>query len=103
MLRVLESAVDDDVGLADQLGKWAYTAVMLNHHAPRLTRLAIAQAHVMAIKHFFEHLMIGELDADGDIAKTGCLECIERTAHARAKDEDAVLALVAGQSIDAFD
>src|SRR3546814_10030706 len=88
MLRVLESAVDDDVGLADQLGKWAFTAVMLNHHDPRLTRLAIAQAHVMAIQHFFAHLMIGALDADGDIAKTVCLECIDGAATDRAKAED---------------
>src|SRR3546814_15504766 len=73
------------------------------HHDPRLTRLAIAQAHVMAIQHFFAHLMIGALDADGDIAKTVCLECIDGAATDRAKAEDDDLALVAVMSIDAFE
>src|SRR3546814_12948422 len=57
----------------------------------------------MAIQHFFAHLMIGALDADGDIAKTVCLECIDGAATDRAKAEDDDLALVAVMSIDAFE
>ena len=56
----------------------------------------------MAIQHFLADLVVGALDADGDIAKTMRLQRIDCAAADRAKAEDHHLALVAVVTIDAL-